>query len=77
MNIIFVMSDTFRYDNLSCYGPTQTKTPRLDEFAEGSFVFDNAYLGSFPTIPNRLDIMSGRFSFIDHEWCGVPCRVIR
>jgi arylsulfatase A-like enzyme len=72
MNIIFVMSDTFRYDNLSCYGPTQAKTPRLDEFARQSFVFDNAYLGSFPTIPNRLDIMSGRFSFVDHEWCPLP-----
>jgi arylsulfatase A-like enzyme len=72
MNIIFVMSDTFRSDNLSCYGPTQTKTPRLDEFANQSFVFDNAFLGSFPTIPNRLDIMSGRFSFIDHEWCPLP-----
>jgi arylsulfatase A-like enzyme len=72
MNIIFVMSDTFRSDNLSCYGPTQTKTPRLGEFANQSSVFDNAFLGSFPTIPNRLDIMSGRFSFIDHEWCPLP-----
>lgn len=68
MNIILVMSDTFRYDNLSCYGPTQVKTPSLDRFAQEAFVFDNAYLGSFPTIPNRLDVMSGRFSFIDREW---------
>jgi arylsulfatase A-like enzyme len=72
MNIILVMSDSYRYDNLSCYGPTQVKTPRLDQFAEQSFVFDNAYLGSFPTIPNRLDFMTGRFSFVDHEWCPLP-----
>ncbi len=72
MNTILVMSDSYRYDNLSCYGPTQVKTPRLDQFASEAFVFDNAYLGSFPTIPNRLDIMSGRFSFIDHEWCPLP-----
>jgi arylsulfatase A-like enzyme len=72
MNIILVMSDSYRYDNLSCYGPTQVKTPRLDQFAEEAFVFDNAYLGSFPTIPNRLDLMSGRFSFVDHEWCPLP-----
>jgi arylsulfatase A-like enzyme len=72
MNVILVMSDTFRYDNLSCYGPTPVKTPRLDEFAGRAFVFDNAYLGSFPTIPNRLDIASGRFSCIDHHWCPLP-----
>jgi len=68
MNIIVVMSDTFRYDNLSCYGPTACKTPVLDKFAEESSVFDNAYLGSFPTILNRTDIWSGRFCFIDREW---------
>ena len=72
MNIIFIMSDSFRYDNLSCYGPTRVKTPSLDKLTQQSFVFDNAYLGSFPTIPNRLDIMSGRFSCIDHEWCPLP-----
>ncbi len=76
MNIILVMSDTFRYDNLSCYGPTQVKTPRLDGFAQEAFVFDNAYLGSFPTIPNRMDIMSGRFSFIDHEWQPLPSEMV-
>ncbi len=72
MNIILVMSDSFRYDNLSCYGETEAKAPRLDKFAHEAFVFNNAYLGSFPTIPNRLDIMSGRFSFINQEWQPLP-----
>jgi len=76
MNTILVMSDSFRHDNLSCYGPTRVKTPRLDRFAQGSFVFDNAYLGSFPTIPNRLDMMSGRFSFLDREWCPLPADTV-
>jgi arylsulfatase A-like enzyme len=76
VNIILVMSDSFRHDNLSCYGPTKVKTPRLDKLAAESYVFDNAYLGSFPTIPNRLDIMSGRFSFIDHEWCALPADTV-
>ena len=72
MNVILVNADTFRRDNLSCHGGGKVKTPRLDRFAETSYVFDNFYLGSFPTVPNRLDIMSGRFSFIDHEWCPLP-----
>ncbi len=76
MNVILVMSDTFRRDNLSCYGPTQVKTPNLDRLASQSYVFDNAFLGSFPTLPNRMDIMSGRFSFVDHEWCPLPKETI-
>src|SRR5512135_1660400 len=72
MNIILFMSDTFRYDNLSCYGPTLVKTPHLDRFAERANVFHNAYLGSFPTVPNRLDIMSGRFSCHEYRWCPLP-----
>ncbi|GAB4530876.1 MAG: sulfatase [Anaerolineae bacterium] len=72
MNIIFFISDTYRQDNLSCYGPTRVQTPRLDQFASQSYIFENAYLGSFPTIPNRMDIMSGRFSFIDREWSPLP-----
>lgn len=76
MNVILVVSDTFRYDNLSCYGPTKVKTPQLDRLAEQSYVFDNAYLGSFPTLPNRMDIMSGRFSFVDHAWCPLPSETV-
>mgnify|MGYP001088969287 CR=1 FL=1 len=76
MNTIVFMTDTYRYDNLSCYGPARVHTPRLDQFAKEAFVFDNAYLGSFPTIPNRLDIMSGRFCHIDHEWCPLPAKTV-
>lgn len=72
MNVILVVADSYRYDNLSCYGPTRVKTPQLDRFARESSVFTNAYLGSFPTVPARLDLMRGRFSFIDHEWCPLP-----
>ncbi len=76
MNVILVMSDTYRYDNLSCYRPARVKTPRLDQFAGQAHVFDNAYLSSFPTIPNRLDLMNGRFNFTTHEWCPLPLDVV-
>jgi hypothetical protein len=48
----------------------------LNAFAERSYVFDNAYLGSFPTVPNRLDIMSGRFSCIEYAWQRLPADVL-
>jgi arylsulfatase A-like enzyme len=52
------------------------KTPRLDQFAQESYVFDNAYLSSFPTIPNRYDLMSGNFGFVDHEWQPLPASTV-
>jgi arylsulfatase A-like enzyme len=77
MNVILVMSDTFRQDNLKCYNPkSDIQTPCLDKFASESHVFDNALLGSFPTVPNRLDIMSGKFGFIDKEWAPLPKETI-
>jgi arylsulfatase A-like enzyme len=76
MNIVFITSDTFRRDALSCYGPSAAKTPHLDALAQQSYIFDRAFLGSFPTVPNRLDIMTGRFTFIDHEWCPLPATAI-
>ena len=76
MNVILLMSDTYRCDNLSCYGPSVVKTPRLDAFANQASVFKSAYTGSFPTVPNRLDIMSGRFSHVAHEWCPLPPQTV-
>jgi arylsulfatase A-like enzyme len=76
MNVILLMSDTYRRDNLSCYGPSVVKTPHLDEFAKRASVFTNAYTGSFPTVPNRLDIMSGRFCHVEREWCPLPPQTV-
>lgn len=59
MKAIFLMADTFRRDHLGCYGNKWIHTPHLDKLAECSAVFENAYLGSFPTIPNRRDLILG------------------
>lgn len=69
MNFIFVVSDSFRFDNLACYAgmrprfATATRpvqTPHLDAFCRRCTIFDHAYFGSYPTIPNRKDIFTGR-----------------
>jgi len=72
MNVILIVSDTFRRDHLGCYGNTWVKTPNLDKLASESFVFDNAYTASFPTVPNRHDIMTGRFTFTYADWEPLP-----
>jgi len=65
MRIIVIVSDTYRYDNLDNPGKT---TPNLNEFAGTSSFFSNCYVSSFPTIPHRNDLMTGRYSFPFHDW---------
>ncbi|MEE9460121.1 MAG: sulfatase-like hydrolase/transferase, partial [Candidatus Bathyarchaeia archaeon] len=52
VNVIVVVSYTFRRDHLGCYG-NRAKTPNLNKFAKEAAVFEEAYTASFPTIPNR------------------------
>ena len=68
MNVIAIMADTYRRDMMGCYGGTWVKTPCLDAFAKRSVVFDRAYIGSFPTIPNRTDLFTGKFIFPFYGW---------
>jgi len=72
MNVIIIVSDTFRRDHLGCYGNKWISTPNLDKLAAESVIFDKAYAASFPTVPNRMDLMTGRFSFVHHGWQPLP-----
>jgi len=68
MNIILLMSDTLRYDFLGCNGNGWIDTRDLDAFAKKCVVFDNCHTGSFPTIPQRTDMATGRFIFPFAGW---------
>lgn len=69
MNIILIISDTFRRDNLTCYAPdTVVRTPNLDAFAEKAVIFDKVYTGSYPTVPQRGDILTGQVGFTRRGW---------
>ncbi len=80
MNAIVIISDTLRRDHLSCYQekvlppgpelgpPYSIYAPHLTKLGNQSFVFDHAYLASFPTVPNRNDIMTGRYTFTYKPW---------
>ncbi|MFB3890794.1 MAG: sulfatase [Phycisphaerae bacterium] len=72
MNIVFINSDTFRRDHLGLYGNRWISTPNLDRFAAESAVFDRAYAGSFPTVPNRLDVLTGTYVFPYFNWAPLP-----
>lgn len=68
MNIILIISDTFRYDNLFERAAMPVRTPELDNFAQRAVSLSHLYTGSFPTIPHRTDLTSGRFSWVRHPW---------
>jgi len=72
LNLIVVVSDTFRRDNLACYGNKwieNLETPSLDRFAKDSIVFDDFYPEGMPTIVIRRNLYTGRRT--------VPCYYFR
>jgi arylsulfatase A-like enzyme len=68
MNVITIMNDSFRRDHLGCYGNSWIATPNLDHFAQRAAVFEQCYIASYPTVPNRWDICTGRFGFPFRGW---------
>lgn len=67
-NVILIISDTLRRDALSCYGGNWIETPHLDRFAQQAVIFENAYVSSFPTVPLRNDLITGRHTFTYKPW---------
>ena len=62
MKVIYVMADSLRRDHVSVYGAPpwwEIHTPNLERFAKTAAIFENAYIGSFPTVPNRRDTHLG------------------
>ncbi|QEG24889.1 sulfatase-like hydrolase/transferase [Mariniblastus fucicola] len=60
-NIIFLMTDDQRCDNLGCYGRPEFKTTNIDHLARQGVVFDNAYYAVSICMPSRVTMMTGRF----------------
>ncbi|WP_372743965.1 sulfatase-like hydrolase/transferase [Lutibacter sp.] len=61
-NIIFLMTDDQRWDNMGCYGKPEFKTPNIDKLASESVVFDKAYYAVAICMPSRVTMMTGRYN---------------
>lgn len=75
MNVVLIVSDTFRRDHLGAYGNEWIHTPHLDRFANEAVVFDRHLVGSFPTMPARADLMTGRLSCAFMTWAPLPAEL--
>ena len=60
-NVILITMDTTRADHLSCYGYHRKTTPYLDQFAQESVLFTNAYAPSSWTLPSHASIFTGMY----------------
>ena len=68
-NIILLITDTYRYDNLEGGAGGHVRTPYLDRFMrERATSLSRCYTGSFPTIPHRTDLATGRLGWPHYGW---------
>lgn len=67
MKVITLLIDTLRYDFMG-YNNSSIKTPNIDRLASRSLIFDKAYLGSYPCMPARRDLYTGKFEFPFRGW---------
>jgi arylsulfatase A-like enzyme len=68
LNLIVMVSDTFRADNLAVYGSDWVETPYLNKFADQSVVFESFYPEGMPTVPIRRQLYTGRRIFPTHSY---------
>ncbi|MCE2559465.1 MAG: sulfatase [Acidobacteria bacterium] len=58
-NVVLYVVDTVRADRLGVYGYEKPTSPRLDAFAAGAVVFENAYAQSSWTRPAMASLFTG------------------
>jgi arylsulfatase A-like enzyme len=68
-----IVIDTLRYDYVRANGNEAIQTPNLDRLVAKSWNFHRAFTGSFPTIPNRTDLITARYGAPFHRWKPLDC----
>ncbi|MEM4461727.1 MAG: sulfatase [Candidatus Bathyarchaeia archaeon] len=75
-NIVLIVSDTFRYDlihrRFQVKDGVVANLDRVERFSSDSIEFTRAYHASFPTVPNRADLLTGRYTFTYFDWAPLP-----
>ncbi|QGJ71761.1 Mucin-desulfating sulfatase [Planctomycetales bacterium 10988] len=61
-NVVFVLTDDQRWDQLSCAGHPFLKTPHIDRLAEEGARFDNMFVTTSLCSPSRASFLSGVYA---------------
>ncbi|MBL8863317.1 MAG: sulfatase [Planctomycetes bacterium] len=67
-NVLLITIDTLRADHLGCYGYQRPTSPRIDAFAAGAVVFENAHSSSSWTLPSLASIHTSLYSTTHGCW---------
>src|SRR5690625_827788 len=62
-NILLILTDQQRVDTMKAYGGSVCHTPNLDELAEDSITFTNAYTTCPICTPARASLQTGYYPF--------------
>jgi arylsulfatase A-like enzyme len=69
VNVVLLVVDSLRRDAIGAFGAgAAAHTPNLDRLVRESREFDHAFAASYPTIPFRTDVMSGRHGTPFNPW---------
>lgn len=61
-NIIHILADDVGYDDLSCFGSKDIRTPNLDALAKSGMKFTNFYTPHGTCTPSRAALLTGRYA---------------
>lgn len=73
-NILWICTDSQRWDTLGCYANPLVRTPNLDRLAAGGTLFENAFCQSPLCMPSRGSFLTGRYPITNRlhrtgRWC--------
>jgi N-acetylglucosamine-6-sulfatase len=61
-NIVFILVDDLRWDDLACMGHPFVRTPNIDRIAREGVLFKNAYATTPLCSPSRASILTGLYA---------------
>ena len=70
-NIIHIIADDVGYDDLSCYGAKDIKTPNLDRLGARGITFTDFYAPHPTCTPSRAAILTGRYASRVNDGAGL------
>lgn len=73
-NVVFFLVDDLGWRDLGCYGSSFYETPNIDQFAERSVRFTQAYAACHVCSPTRASIMTGKYPARLHLTDWLPGR---
>ncbi|MBM4091501.1 MAG: hypothetical protein FJ276_19055 [Planctomycetes bacterium] len=60
-NVVFILADDQRFDELGCAGHPLINTPNIDRLVREGTLFENSFVSSASCLPNRTSLLTGQW----------------